>query len=395
MAESSSTASSGPGQLITATCAVVFIASVVAGVPLALNGWSDLALQRARRDLRDSHLKEAARYVRDGNYHLAAIGYRKARAADNEDPSVTVASDHLVVLSAVRSPGGLTGKVRAEAEYIVERALRQGSPPPHREYYLAARGAIFAQGGQVDAALAAFEEAIGTSKDFAPAHYFRGKVLADVGRADEAVPALERAIELDAKNGFALKRLARLKREANALEEAAALLKRAIELGPDPDAHFQMGLVADQQRNHEEALRQLVAAGRLNNEYPNLSRNLGLTLFKLRRYQEAAQVLQKVFERTRDIDIYYYIGRSKMELGDRKQAANVFQTIVNNRPQHADARLDLARLLDQGGQTARARGHYAAFLKSAEGRVDLAEQVRWVRQRLEQLRSGAEAPAGR
>lgn len=386
---SSSSTPSGAGQLVTATCAVLLAAAVLAGVPVALNGWSELSARRARLDLRASHLKEAARYVRDGNYRLATIGYRKARRADAIDPGVAIASDHLVVLSAVRSPGGLTGQVADEAEYIVERALRASSQPPHREYYLAARGAILAARGLVDAALAAFEEAVSVSADFAPAHYFRGKVLADVGRVEEAVPVLERAIQLDPANGFALKRLARIRKEANDLDEASALLQRVIDLGPDTDAQFQMGIVRDGQRKHEEALRHFVAVGQLKADYPNLGRNLGLTLFKLRRYAEAAKVLKQVFERTREIDIYYYIGRAVMELGDRQQAANIFQTIVSNRPQHAEARLDLARLLDQADQRDGARGHYAAFLKAAEGRADLAEEVRWVRQRLEQLRAAS------
>ncbi len=386
MADQSPGDSGAGGQLVSAACFAVIAVAVLAGVPLAMNQWRELSLARSQQALRDSHLREAAHHVRAGEYQLAATGYKRAGTALRTDPAVTLAADHLLVLSSVRSPGGLTGALLNEADYAVERALRHPYPPAHPEYYLTARGAVHAIRGRIEPALAAFEEAEKRAPDFGPARYFRGKVLADVGRPEEAVPELQRAIDLDPRNTFALKRLARIRKEAGALDEAAALLQQAIELGPNADAHFQLGLVYDLQRKHEDALRQFVAVGRLQRGYPNLGRNLGLTLFKLKRWQEAAKVLGKVFEQTRDINIYYYIGRSVMELGDRQQAANIFQTIVNNRPRHADARYDLARLLDQAGQSAQARGHYAAFLKAAEGRADLAAEVRFARQRLDALR---------
>ena len=382
----SSPATAQSSSLVNAASIAVLALAVLGGIPFAVGGWDTLSMARDRDALRASHLAEAARHVRASAYTLAAIGYKRAGATAAADPGVSQAADHLLVLSAIRYPGRLTGQLLNETEYVVERALRQPTAPPHREYYLAARGAVLAIRGRVDEALAAFEDAVKAKPDFAPARYFRGKVLADIGRPDDAVPELDKAIELEPGNGFALKRLARVHLGAGRLDQAAELLQRAIDLGSDADAQFQMGLVRDRQRKHEDALRHFVAAGRIQPEYPNLSRNLGLTLFKLKRWQESAQVLNRVFEQTRDIDIYYYIGRSLMELGDRQKAANIFKTIVDNRPNHADARYDLARLLDQAGQHDRARGHYMAFVRSAESRPDLAAQVRFAKQRLEALR---------
>ena len=81
---------------------------------------------------------------------------------------------------------------------------------------------------------------------------------------------------------------------------------------------------------------------------------MGQTLFSLKRFEEASKVLSRAFERTRSIDTYYVIGMCALNLGDRQRAANIFQAIVNNRPKHARARYELARIFDQTGSQARA-----------------------------------------
>ena len=378
----------GTNNLTQAAVVAVLAASIAAGIPLAANQWRALSLNNRQAALSDSHMSEAARWVGKRNYQLANIGYAKARQAATLDPAVLQASEHLLVLSAVQSPRLLTGAVLAETEYTVERALRRPGKLQHREFYLAARGAVHATQGRIDEALAAFDEAAELTPDFARVRYFRGKVLADRGRSEEAATELKAALALDPNNALALKRLARLRVDGGQLAAAAFLLAKAIDLGADADAHYLMGLVKDKQRKHEAALANFLKVGQIRPKHPGLEKSLGLTLYKLKRWQEAIRLLQSVFQKSQDITIYYFIGRSYLELGDKQRAANIFKTIVDNRPNHAEATYDLAHLLDKAGQASQARAFYNAFLKIVDTakRKDLAEQERFARQRREQLR---------
>jgi tetratricopeptide (TPR) repeat protein len=381
--------------LVTAASVAVLIVSVLAGVPMGLNAWRDSSMARAQADAKASHLAQAAKYVRDNRYGLAAVGYTRARVDAHRDPAISAASDHLLVLTTVRSPGRLSGTAADEVEYIVDRALASSSPPPHVEYYLAARGALLARRGDVEGSLNAFKASVAKAPDFAQARYFLGKVLADTRRGAEALPELNKAIELDASNGLALKRLARLRANEGDLDASTLLLKRAIALGSDADAHFLMGKVLARQKKNNDALDQFVQASKIEPKYPRIGQHLGMALYRLKRYEEAAKLLSREFEQTRDIGIYYFIGRSMVELRKPNRAAVIFQTIVSNQPTHAMARFGLARLLDADGQAAKARGHYKAFLKLARKVDELADQVRHAQSRVQEIEESGELGAAK
>lgn len=379
------------GSLASAARVAVLAVAVVAGIPLAMNEWREMSAARARDGAQASHMAEAARHVGGGRYDLATVGYRKAANARSADAGAARATDHLLILNAVRNPQTLQGKVLTEVEYIVERALAAPTPPPHRQYYLAARGAVRAVQGLIEPSLKDFDDAIAADGAFSPAWYFKGKVLADTGRPDDAQPTLEKAIELDPRSGVSHKRLARLHVDADRLDQAATVLKRVLDdevFGADAEAHYLMGVVKDRQADFEGARQHFMRTLQLDPAFPNLDRSLGLTMFKLKRWKDAVQILGKVYERTRDIAIYYYIGRSFMELGDLRKAATILQAVVVNYPAHAEAAFDLATLLDNSTQGATAAAYYSAFLQVVErtGRKDLEQQVRTARLRLDALR---------
>jgi tetratricopeptide (TPR) repeat protein len=199
---------------------------------------------------------------------------------------------------------------------------------------------------------------------------------------------------LDARLVVAHKRLARLLIDGGELDGAATRLKAVLDdkvLANDPEAHYLMGVVRDKQQDYQAALERFMSAFRINPKYPRLKRALGVTMFKLKRYRDAVQILSKVYEATREINTYYFIGRSLMELKDYQKAANIFQAIISNRPSHAEARFDLATLLDNGNQGQAAGAHYSAFLQILQkaGRKDMTIQARTAKDRIEALRAGA------
>ena len=381
------------GSLATGAHAAIVSFVLVAGIPLALNQWGEMGRTRAQDGARKGHLAQAAAHVVEGRYDLASVGYRKAAMALSGDPATLRATDHLLILNSVRNPQTLVGRSLNEIEYIAGQALSAPQQPPHPQFYQAARGAVAAVQGRIDAALADFDAAIASDADFAPAHYFKGKVLADTGRPTDAQPALERAIQLDSRLIVAHKRLAQVLIDAGDLDGAATRLKVVLDdtaLPIDAETHYLMGLIRDKQQDFETAREQFMAAYKLDEKYPRLKRALGITMFKLKRYRDAVQILSEDYQQSRDINIYYFIARSLQELRDYQQAANMFQAIITNRPDHAEARFDLATLLDNGKQGA-AAAHYQAFLQiiSKTGRKDMAVQVRTATARVDALRQAA------
>lgn len=379
------------GSLATASQAAILALVIIAGIPLAMTQWGEMALMRSRDTARLAHLKEAGRHVMEERFDLATVGYRKAATAMGSDPATQRATDHLLILNAVRNPQTLVGRGLSEIEYIAGHALSRSQPPAYAQYYQSARGAVRSVQGRIDEALADFDAAIATDADFAPAHYFKGKVLADTGRPKDAQPALERAIALDGRLLVAHKRLAQLLIDGGDLDGAAARLKTVLDdeqLPSDAEAHYLMGLVKGKQQDHESAREQFMAGFRINPAFPNLKRALGITMFKLKRYKDAVQILQQAYEESRDINVYYFIGAALMELKEYQQAANIFQAIINNRPEHAEARFDLATLLDSGKQLETAVAHYQAFLQIIEksGRKDLAKEARTAKARIDAYR---------
>lgn len=97
--------------------------------------------------------------------------------------------------------------------------------------------------GQIDAAVAAFEEALRLDPFSADAHYQLAKALRAKGDAFRAMTAFEKAVEL--RHGFfqALRSLAALYTERGFRRKAAETLERA--LGSAPDAATREGIRAD------------------------------------------------------------------------------------------------------------------------------------------------------
>jgi tetratricopeptide (TPR) repeat protein len=100
------------------------------------------------------------------------------------------------------------------------------------EAVLRARGATYFNGGDVDSALAAYEELLRAQPESAVALNFIAYTLADEGRElGRALEYAELAAELDNDNPLVRDTLGWVYYRVGRLEEARAELERAIELG--------------------------------------------------------------------------------------------------------------------------------------------------------------------
>jgi DNA-binding response OmpR family regulator len=133
----------------------------------------------------------------------------------------------------------LVRRVEAVLESTAERG-KTGGPSAQPQYR---KGKELLLAGQLDAAVAAFEEALRVNPFSADAHYQLARALRAKGDAFRAMTAFEKAVEL--RHGFfqALRSLAALYTEKGFRRKAAEMLERA--LGSAPDAVTRDGIRKD------------------------------------------------------------------------------------------------------------------------------------------------------
>ena len=87
-------------------------------------------------------------------------------------------------------------------------------------------------GGDLEAALADYEQAIRINPDLAVAYVGQGAILTRLNRPDEAIAACSRAIALDAKNAKAYYNRGVAREATKDTEGAAQDFQKAIQLDP-------------------------------------------------------------------------------------------------------------------------------------------------------------------
>jgi tetratricopeptide (TPR) repeat protein len=163
--------------------------------------------------------------------------------------------------------------------------------------------------GQPEAALDEFDRALTVNDQYVEAHINRALVLNELGRFDEARSAFERAgyYEYAISGRFPAAITARLAnkhsevgdlyQEAGAPMEAAAQYRRALELRPRfHDIRNKLAQSLLQLGELESAIEELKTALEGNSHYVPARLNLGLSLFRSGRREEAAREWRKCRE---------------------------------------------------------------------------------------------------
>ena len=171
-----------------------------------------------------------------------------------------------------------------------------------------------------------FKSAVKLDARYALAHAYlalvwvalHGHASAPAGVLDEALATATHALELDPQESRCHRILSHIWIMRRDFSTAEHHLRRAVDLNPnDADARVSMGNLLALQGRPEEALIWIDTAIRLNPLYPTwYNVFLGIALYSLRRYEEAAQALQRVSEkgywsRARLAACYGQLGRTK------------------------------------------------------------------------------------
>lgn len=221
--------------------------------------------------------------------------------------------------------------------------LRPGDParrPPEqplrsREFVAHDQGLELAEAGRFDAALAAFDEAVGLRPGYVGAHFNRGAALRQLGRFDEAIAAFGEVTRLDPANALACFELAGTLRKVGRPEEAIAAYDRAVEVDPS------------------------YLAPRINKAH---------TLDEIGRREEALALLEEVVALDPDNPFGHSIrGAVLIHLGREAEAVASINEALRIRPDDAQDQRNLGYALERQGRHSEADGVRSPPRPASEG----------------------------
>ena len=249
-------------------------------------------------------------------------------------------------------------------------------------------GTRLQQAGQLEAALASYDEALRWAPGLGPALYNRGSALMALGRADAAFESYTAVLQQQPDHAQALCNRALLHRQSGRLEAAlrdldaaaaarpdwglapmnrATVLKdldrlddalgdarRATELDPgQPEAWSTLGVILFRLKRWDEALSSFDRATALRPGYAAALSNRGLVLYELERLEEACAALDAAIAfQPRYAEAYSNRGAVRKRMGDAAGAIADFRRAIELDPTFADALANLGHTLQEAGDPA-------------------------------------------
>lgn len=224
--------------------------------------------------------------------------------------------------------------------------------------------------GRLDAhgeAVKALERAARLQPAYPQAHAALGDVYRKQGNDKAAALAYQRAIELDPDSLTAHRGLGQLKLNAGQRGEALAQLTVASNMAPwDFDLHLHVAELMDQTGKRAEAHDHFRAATDLNKENPRAWYGRARTARASGMTEDAIRSLERVLA----LQTYHHLARRDLadllrESGDHARAVTLYRDAVTATPGDLDAHLGLARAYVGLGQRFRALEAYESLLARA------------------------------
>ncbi|HUI95110.1 MAG TPA: tetratricopeptide repeat protein, partial [Xanthobacteraceae bacterium] len=204
---------------------------------------------------------------------------------------------------------------------------------------------------ELDAALAAYGDAVRLRPGYAEAHNNMGIVLQRQGKRAEAIAAYRDALAAQPGNAQAHFNLGVVLHDAGDLDAAATAYRHAIALRPDvADAHNNLGTVLQDQGRAAEALAAFDAAIRCRRDDAAAHFNRGVVLRQQGRLDEAlAAYGEAAGLRPGYVAAVNNAGVLLLELGRADEAVNLYRRLFETHPAYAEAHNNFAAaLLAQG-----------------------------------------------
>ena len=125
--------------------------------------------------------------------------------------------------------------------------------------------------------------------------------------------------------------------------EAEVLLQRALSINAaQPDARFDLALIATKRRDHSDAVAHLQALLQSHPDFPHARFNLGVNLYHLERFEEAAAQFARALEgATASVEARFNLANSLAQAGRYDEALAHYRQTLRDDPAHQQARDNL------------------------------------------------------
>jgi tetratricopeptide (TPR) repeat protein len=276
--------------------------------------------------------------VVNGNTNLAVTLLRKAQRQHPDDYWI---NDNL---SLRLGRLGTSGKEEAIAFARVAVALRPQGAWAHNRL-----GNALADKGDVDGAIAEYQEAIRISKDFPHAHYNLGLTLRNKGDVDGAIAEFKEAIR--SNKNFAHFALGEALLDKGDMDGAIAEFKEVIRVNKNlPEPHANLGSALRIKGDVDGAIAELREAIRLNNDLAPAHNNLGLALADKGDLDGAIAAYKEALRLKKDYaEPHNNLGVILIYKGDVDGAIAEFKEAIRLKKDWAVAHYDLGAALENKG----------------------------------------------
>jgi tetratricopeptide (TPR) repeat protein len=173
-----------------------------------------------------------------------------------------------------------------------------------------------------------------------------GILAARAGDYAQAIQDFQHALQIDPEHTIALQNLGSAYRQEKDWPQAKNTLERALALSPeDPEANYSLGMVYAQQNDMEHAYDYLQKAIAARPAYPEALNNLGILYLRTRRPAEAIQSFEQSIRVAPSYDqAYLNLARVYAIEGNREKAKTVLRALLDQQPDHAQAKAELKQL---------------------------------------------------
>lgn len=238
---------------------------------------------------------------------------------------------------------------------------------PTRIDCLFSLGCILLQRGQIDKALACFQQALKFKPEDANLLSHQEMALASFAKPHEAILHLRRAVELAPQNPLVQLRIAIGYTQLQNPQKAKEHYQKALAIDPGlPEANWGMGSLAFQAGSLLEAIDFYLKAIQSNPQYAECHKSLGNVLFSCQKFAAAAECFEKAIEiRPSYTNAWCDLGVCLIQLGKLESAEHALKTALEQDPNLLEAIYNFGNLKRLQLQPKQAIPFYQKIIRSA------------------------------
>ncbi|ANV87863.1 hypothetical protein AWQ22_10535 [Picosynechococcus sp. PCC 7117] len=248
-------------------------------------------------------------------------------------------------------------------------------------------GLALIQRGNLDGAIAQFQQAIALDPLLWQAHYNLGLALGQRGDLPGAAQAFSETIALQPNFAVAYGNLGGVLIDSQNWPQAETYLRRALSLDPNlAIAHYNLGLIQRHQGNRDAAIQAWQRARELAPNFPDATIQLAELYLAGDRPEAAQPLIQDLLQNQPNLAAVHYLqGRLLTQRGDFSEALAAFRASSERDPTYANAYFAAAQLLIRNNQRAAAMPllDYAHSLYGQQQQAPWLEAVQALRQQLQ------------